>query len=386
VDKKTAAEQVRQIRVSRVVPSFVESQVSYVGTLLAHRKTDVSCEIGGTIEGIYFERGDRVKKGQPLAEVSTSTIRLEVRQAEAALNAAKSQLEKSERGSRPEEIHIAEAALHEARAALLEAGNNFHRIKDLFEMKATSKSQYDAAKRSVDMARARVDSAEHQLELVRQGPRAEDRDAARAGLEQAEAALALTRDRLRKSRLLAPHEGVAAFRKVEEGELIAPGTPVTQVVDLDPMRVRIAVSENHIRYLEKGKTLAFKLDAIPNETFVGVLSFLCPAADSLTRSYAMELTIQSPDPRMADGMTARVEIPITDGKRSVKIPSAWLAEENGNMGVLVAEGGKAVFHQVKLGAYYDQRVEILSGLREGELIITTPSGLKGGDPISYGTP
>jgi multidrug efflux pump subunit AcrA (membrane-fusion protein) len=386
VDKKRATEQVRQVRVSRIASSPVEGQVSYVGTLLANRKTDVSCEIGGTIEGIHFERGDKVRKGQPLAEVSTRTILLEVRQAEAAVASAESQLEKAERGSRPEEIHIAEAGVDEARAGLREADNNFQRINRLFKLKAISQSEYDAAKRGVDMARARMESAGHQLALVRQGPRAEDRDAARAALEQARAALALAKDRLRKSRLLAPHDGVAAFREVEEGELITPGTPVTQVVDLDPMRVRIAVSENHIRFLEKGKTLAVKLDAIPQETFTGLLCFLSPAADPLTRSYAMELTVQRPDPRMADGMSARVEIPIRDEKRAVKIPSAWLTEEDGNMGALVAEDGKAVFRRVKLGAYYDQRVEILSGLKEGELVITTPSGLKGGDPVRYGTP
>lgn len=386
VDKKTAIEQVRQVRVSRIAASPVEGEVSFVGTLLAHRKTDVSSEIGGAIERLHFERGDRVQKGQLMAEVSTRTILLEVRQAEALLEAAKSQLEKAEKGSRPEEIRIAAAALNEARAGLLEAENHFHRVKGLFESKAMSQSEYDSAKRGVDMARARVDSAGHLLELARQGPRAEDRDAARASLEQAKAALALARDRLRKSRLIAPHDGLAAFREVEEGELIAPGTPVTQVVDLGRMRVRIAVSENHIRYLERGKTFVVKLDAIPRETFVGDLSFLSPAADPITRSYPVELTVQRPDPRMADGMTVRVEIPITDGKRSVKIPSAWLAEEDGNMGVLVAEEGRAVFRQVTLGAYYDQRVEILSGLKEGELIITTPSGLRGGDPVNYGTP
>jgi HlyD family secretion protein len=386
MDKKTATEQVRQVRVSRITLSPLEGEVSYVGTLLAHKKTDVSCEIGGTIEGIHFERGDKVLKGQSLAEVSTRTILLEVRQAEAAVASAESQLEKAERGSRPEEIRIAEAGLDEARAGLREADNNFQRIERLFQSKSISQSEYDAAKRNVDMARARMESAGHQLELVRQGPRAEDRDAARAALEQAKAALALANERLRKSRLLAPHDGMAAFREVEEGELITPGTPVTQVVELDPLRVRVAVSENHIRFLEKGQALAVKLDAIPQETFTGVLCFLSPAADPFTRSYAMELTIQKPDPRMADGMSARVEIPIREEKRSVKIPSAWLTEEDGNMGVLVAEEGKAIFRQLKLGAYYDQRVEVLSGLKEGELAITTPSGLKGGDPVSYGTP
>lgn len=386
VDRKTTADRIREVRVSRVEISRLENRVSYVGTLLAWRKTDISSEIGGTIERLHFERGDRVRKGQLLAKVSTRTILLEVRQAEAALEAARSQLEKTERGSRPEEIRIAEAALDEARAGLLEAENHYLRVKGLFESKAMSRSEYDTAKRGVDMARARVHAAEDQLELARQGPRAEDRDSARAALEQARAALALSRDRLRKSRLTAPHDGVAAFRDVEEGELIVPGSPLTRVVDADRMRVRIAVSENHIRHLGSQRAFDVELDAIPGKAFQAVLSFLSPAADPLTRSYPVEMTIEPPDPRMADGMTARVQIPITDARPSVKIPSAWLAEADGRMGVLLAEEGRAVFRRVTLGAYYDQRVEVLTGLSERDLIITTPSGLKAGDPIKYGNP
>jgi multidrug efflux pump subunit AcrA (membrane-fusion protein) len=363
-----------------------ENRVSYVGTLLARKKTDVSSEIGGTIERLHFERGDRVRKGQLLAEVSTSTILLEVRQAEAALKAAESQLQKAERGSRPEEIRIAEASLNEASAGLLEAENHYRRVSGLFQSKAMSQSEYDAAKRGLDMARARVASAGEQLDLARQGPRAEDRDAARASLEQARAALALAKDRLKKSRLVAPNDGVIAFREVEEGQLIAPGTPVTRVVDAERMRVRIAVSENHIRYLREQKILEVHLDAIAGKTFHGRLSFIAPAADPLTHSYPVELMIEAHDPRMADGMTARVQIPMSDIKPSVKIPSAWIAEADGQMGVLVAEEGRAAFRRVTLGAYYDQRVEIVSGLMEQDLIITTPSGLKAGDPIKYGNP
>jgi multidrug efflux pump subunit AcrA (membrane-fusion protein) len=82
-------------------------------------------------------------------------------------------------------------------------------------------------------------------------------------------------------------------------------------------------------------------------------------------------------------MTVRVKFPVVDKKATIKLPSAWLSEENGRIGFYIVKDGKAVFKQVTLGSYYDQRVEILSGLSEKELIITNPSGLKNGDAVKY---
>lgn len=86
---------------------------------------------------------------------------------------------------------------------------------------------------------------------------------------------------------------------------------------------------------------------------------------------------------MADGMTVRVPFPLENDSKAVKVPSAWLSEEDGRIGLFVARDGKAIFKNVKLGAYYDQRVEILSGLAEKELVITNPAGVKSGDAIKY---
>jgi multidrug efflux pump subunit AcrA (membrane-fusion protein) len=82
-------------------------------------------------------------------------------------------------------------------------------------------------------------------------------------------------------------------------------------------------------------------------------------------------------------MTVRVRFPVADKKKAVKVPSAWLSEENGKIGLYLAKNGKARFKEVVLGSYYDQRVEILSGLSDKELVITNPAGLKSGDPVRY---
>ena len=381
--EKPQVKTAKKVHLMTVTASSPRGYIEYVGLLTAHRKADIACETGGTIEKLYFEKGDRVKEGQILAKISTSSILLGVRQAEMAVEAARSQLEKVERGSRPEEISMAEAVLREAQAALLEAEKNFNRIKELNESGAASQSELDAVKSRLDMARAKVDSARQQLILARQGPRIEDRKAARANLREAEAALALARDRLRKSKLTSPTDGIIVFRDVEEGEVIVvpPVKILTRVIDMSSIKIKISVGENDIRVFDKQKVFEFTIDAFPGETFSAHFFFRSPAADPVTRSFPVELIMDNPDPRMADGMTARVKLPILEEKKTVKIPSAWLSEEDGEIGIYVANNGRAEFREVTLGAYYDQRVEILSGLNEKDLIITNPAGIRNGDLI-----
>ncbi|MFH1350210.1 MAG: efflux RND transporter periplasmic adaptor subunit [Pseudomonadota bacterium] len=382
-DDKNPPKEIKSVKVSPVSATPLRGSLEYVGTLSAHRKVNVATEIGGTIEKLFFEKGDRVKEGDPLVEISTSSYLLQVRKAEAALAMVKSELNKTEKGSRPEEIRIAMAAVEHAEATLSEAGKNFKRIKDLHGYHAVANSEYDSAKRAVETASAALQSSREQLELAKQGPRVEDREAARAGFDQAQSALEIAKDHLSKSRLLSPCEGIIAFRKVEEGEVVGPGTVITQVVDNRRMKINLSVSEKDISLFSKGKTFPFFVDAIPGEEFGCQLIFLSPAAELATRSFPLELSVDEPDSRMADGMTIRVRFPFFDQKKITKVPTAWLWEEDGHMGLFVFEDGKAVFRKTRLGSYYENRVEILSGVSDQDLVITNPAGLKTGDAIKY---
>ena len=172
---------------------------------------------------------------------------------------------------------------------------------------------------------------------------------------------------------------------MEEGEVIIvpPVTIITQVVDLERMKINVSVGEKDINILTKQKVFEFTIDAIPHETFSCRLYFRSPTAEPATRSFPVEFMVEKPDSRMVDGMTARVEFPLVDEGKKIKVPSAWLSEENGNIGLFVVSDGKALFKKVALGSYYDQRVEILSGLSDQELVITNPAGLKSGDAVQY---
>ena len=381
LDKKEASPEQRRVNISPVSASLPTGNIEYVGVLTARRKVKISSELGGIIEGLYFEKGEKVTAGKLLAKIGTSSVRLQVREAEAAVDAAGSVLKKMERGSRPQEIHIATSALNEAEAALFEAEKNYKRIKELHNIKAISGSSYDAAERQVGTAKARMDSAKQQLVLALKGPRIEDIKGARAALAQAEAALALTKNRLKKSILRTPCDGIIAFRNVEEGEVIGVGTPITEIVELEKLKINLSLGEKDIHILKNHQNFGFSVDAIPGEEFSSRVFFLSPTADKATRSFPLELIVDKTDPRMADGMTVRVKFPVVGGKKSIKVPSAWLSEEEGKIGLYVAKGGKALFKKVTLGAYYDNRVEILTGLGDKDLVITNPAGLKSGEAV-----
>lgn len=381
VDKKEASPKQRLVNISPVSASLPTGNIEYVGVLTARRKVKISSELGGIIEGLYFEKGEKVAAGKLLAEIGTSSVRLQVREAEAGVDAARSVLNKMERGSRPQDIQIATSALKEAEAALFEAEKNYKRIKELHNIKAISGSSYDAAERQVATAKARMETAKQQLILALKGPRIEDINGARATLAQAEAALALTKNRLTKSMLRAPCDGIIAFRNVEVGEVIGVGTPITEVVELEKLKIKLSLGEKDIHILKNHKRFGFSVDAIPGEEFSSRVFFLSPTADRATRSFPLELMVDKADPRMADGMTVRVKFPVVGGKKSIKVPSAWLSEEEGKIGFYVAKDGKALFKKVTLGAYYDNRVEILTGLGDKDQVITNPAGLKSGDSV-----
>jgi len=381
-EAKPARDEVKRVKVAVIRAEPVESRVEVLGTLQARLKVDVATEFGGTVERIDFDRGDRVSSGQVLAEVGTASVELEVRQAEAAVAVAASEMEKVETGSRPEEIRIAEAALDQARARLREAERHFDRIRDLSGKNAVSDSEYDTASRSLDAARADVASARESLALAEQGPRSEDRRAARARHRQAAAALDVARDRLRKSRIRTPCDGIASFRRVEVGEVVPPGTVLTTIADTSRMKIRASVAERDLPLLEEGGLYRFSVDAVKGAAFSCRLVFVSPTGDSATRSFPVELLVEDHDPRMADGMTARVVFPLKHPLTRIRVPSAWLAEENGRIGLLVAEKERLRFQPVELGDYYERFVEIRSGLKEGERVVTAPAGLRHGDSVT----
>ncbi|MBN2560026.1 MAG: efflux RND transporter periplasmic adaptor subunit [Phycisphaerae bacterium] len=332
---------------------------------------EVSFKIAGRVDRRLVSEGELVASGDLVAELDSSDLEAEgaIRRAElgvveaalaeleagsrpeeiagaaAALEEAQAYLAELEAGSRPQEIAVAEAALARTRAELIDAETNYARLSRLHEEQVAADQEFDTARAVYGAAQARVQEAEEQLKLVREGPRKEQIARARAAVaqarerfklvelgprqevigqararvEQAKAALALAETRLGYATLSAPLSGIVLSENVEPGEYVAPGTPVVTVGDLEHVWVRAYINETDLGRVKVGQQVRVTTDTYPDKSYEGRVSFIASEAEFTPKNvqttkeriklvYRIKVDIPNPDMELKPGMPADAEI------------------------------------------------------------------------------
>lgn len=201
-----------------------------------------------------------------------------------------------------------------------------------------------------------------------------------------EATLALRRRQLRDTKILAPFEGIVGIRLVSPGQVISRNTPLTYLVDLDPVKVEISVPERFLGTIQVGQTLDLKVAAWPDEVFTGTVFFIAPFVDPDTRTALIKARVDNPDLRLKPGMFASLELSLKVRENSIVIPEVAVNQvlEGNRANIMIVDADKkAQVRQVKIGLRLESKVEIAEGLEPGELVIV--EGLQktfpGGDVV-----
>ncbi|MFN2441981.1 MAG: HlyD family secretion protein [Thermoanaerobaculia bacterium] len=286
------------------------------GTVEATEAT-LAFETGGRIEGIAVREGERVEAGQILARLDSAEIAARADQADARRASAAAQLEELRRGSRPEEVAQAVAAVAEARERLADARRDREKAATLEAGGAISPEALEKARSHEGVAAARVRQAEEQLALVRQGPRAERIAAAEAGVAEADAAVAAAEAATARTALSAPHSGVVTTRHREPNEVVAPGQPVLTVMNPADRWVRIFVPENRIGAISLGSPAEIRSDTFPERRYQGEVVFISPEAEFTPKS------VQTPEERVRLVYAVKVRI---DGDSAMELKPGMPAD------------------------------------------------------------
>jgi RND family efflux transporter MFP subunit len=311
------------------VPNWVEA----VGTVRATQTSQVSSQMIGNIVQILAQEGDRVQDGQVLAILDDAQPRAAMEQVTAAVIAAE------------REISAADSDLTLAAATL-------KRYQQLYEKKSVSPQEFDEIK-------ARHQSAESRHDIARAGE-----SQANAGLTQARTSLAYTRIR-------APFAGVVTEKKVEIGTLASPGLPMFTIEDTRRYRLEVTVDESELRTVLMGQVSPVTIDALGNVQLSGKVVQIIPAADVTSRSFLVKVELPA-DTRLRSGLFGRANFP--RGERSaLLIPSHSLVTRGQLQGVYVLDTSQiAGLRYVSIGKFAGEQVEILSGLQEGEKLVSAP--------------
>ena len=391
-----------EVEVEAVERRYLEAIVSAPGTIVPQLTVDISANTMGRVTRLEFDEGQRVGIGDFLLEIDPETLRAAVDRGEAALQASRS----SQRQ--------AEVAVDTARVNLELARDNLERQEHLWELRLVSREAYERALNDVALRETELQARE--VEVATQAQR----------IRQEEANLESARYELTKVTITAPISGVVTRRNIEEGETVVVGTMNNQgtvlatIADLSVIEAEVEVDETDIPSVELGQIASVTIDAFPDDEFSGVVTEIGNSpiqpvgaagggAGTQATTFKVVVTLDEAIPGVRPGFTCTADIttairpdslaipiqastvrevvldangnvvPQESGPRSRSVvsaaeaaePSAGETEEELE-GVFVARQGRAVFVPVDTGIAGERYFEALSGVAEGDLIVTGP--------------
>ena len=318
-----ALAQVPVLETYRLEARPFQPRTSIIGLLEPRREVEIFAETNGRVMEIGADEFDAVSAGQMLARIDPLLAKAAVNRAEAAIARAKSQ------------------------GVLARA--NLARNQGLTKVDVSSRAALDEAENSSRQARA-------------------------ARLE-AEAALAEAMDRLAKTVIASPFEGVLRNFRVETGEYLRPGERVAELLDVDALRIRISLTDRQIVSVLPGTLTALQVDARPGEVFGGQVISVAGAADPLSRKFPLLVEVDNSAGRLLPGMVVRVDLRLGESRELMALPLDTVLNEFGLKHVFVVEsdpesGWRTVKRRVETRPipFRPTELEVVAGLAEGELV------------------
>ena len=358
-DGGQAPEAAIPVKVAKVRRIHTAQTVPVSGSVVSWRDpSNVAFAVSGKVVEAGPREGDPVRKGQVLARIDPADYTLAVEAAEAQVAAARAVLEKAESPARPE-------VLEQARIAFERAGDEYRRMKQLYDSKSLAPNDFHKFE-------AAYEAAGQQYKQAQAGAQKEDRAQARAVYDQAVAAGGMARKHLEDATLRSPESGFVSSRSVQVGEMASPGRPVFQIVELDPVEITVGVPETDIHLVRLGQAAAVQVPASPGEAFEGIVRLINVAADPTTRTYMVRIRVPNPKHTLRVGMIAEAQIRSDRMLDAMTLPGESVVHDpQGAVVVFVyfPEQKRVYAKRVETGTVYGREIQIKSGLEGDESIV-----------------
>ncbi|HXN46493.1 MAG TPA: efflux RND transporter periplasmic adaptor subunit [Bryobacteraceae bacterium] len=343
--------------------------------------TPIHAERAGLVERLAVHRGQAVRKGDLIAELTSGDARAEVAAGEAALAEARAQLETVLHGGTAQaKVDIANEI---ARNQLdLEAAQRDYEITKRLAAKqaATGQDLVDAGQR-VERIKEVIAGLEKKRVALVDVP---DRASAGAKVHEAEATLEQARLKLERSAIRAPMNGTVYDLPIRQGAFLNAGDPVASVGDVEKLQVRIQVDEPELGRVGVGMPVTVTWDALPGRQWQGTVEKMPTEVTPVgTRQVGVALaTIDNPDLKLVPGTNVNVEVTSQVVAAGLTIPKEAIRTEGGKTGVYLLRDGRVEWRPIQLGASSITRAVVLTGLAERDQVaLRTERPLHNGQPV-----
>jgi RND family efflux transporter MFP subunit len=319
------------VNVAKATKQDIAKEVSFSGMVRGKNEVYIMPKASARVTAILVHPGDRVSAGQTLITLDPTDYQAAVKQAEAALAMA-------EAGKKANDI--------QAEAARL----NYERMKELHQAGAVSDQQLEAA--------------QSQYEALTSG-------SVEAGVEQARAALQSAQNQLNHCNITSPITGMVGSINLSLGDMANPASYAAIVSDTSRLEIELLISESDIPFVQSGSTARVYLRAVGSAPFTGIIESVAAVADPVSKNYSVKVGLDNTDNSIKSGMFAEVVIDTARKENVLCVPSNAIVPKGGRTVVYaVDEESRAREKEVEIGIQNTHNVEIVTGITEGETIIT----------------
>ncbi len=400
------------VQTGKVAKQDISSQVTASGQIKPKTLVNVGANAMGRIVRLFVKEGDKVKKGQVLAQLENVQSAADVEMTRATLSSSQTDAVAAEAA-----LNTAQAQLKSSTADLSRAKLDYERAEGLYKDQLISKADYDTKKAAYEVA-----DAVHAQDVARVAQNKAQVDSAHGRVAQSRAQLVRMNDVLSKTTYTAPFDGTVTNLPVHEGETVvmgiqnSPGSTLMTVADMGVITAEVQVDETDIVNVKLDQPAEVTIDALPNQTFkgkvteigdnaiirsTGVSTSQSTGGTQEAKDFKVVVTLLDPPANLRPGLSATakittgtahdaVAIPIqaltvrdkndleADAKKKSKpadknAPAAATSAKKENtdvQGVFVVKDNKVEFHPVETGLTGATEIEIKKGLNDGDTIVT----------------
>jgi RND family efflux transporter MFP subunit len=316
-EKKAEPERLVNVRVWTAEMKKVQPYLETTGTLKADEEVAVSSEVDGIVRKIKVNEGSPVNKGTLLVEINEIDYMLDWKRSESALK--------------------------QAGANLDNAKAEYKRKDALYKEELITRQQFDDIRTKLALAEAELD--------------------------RAKATLQTSKEKLSRTKVYSPLRGAVKEKKVSVGDYVRNGTPLLQLIKIDPLKLSFTISEKDVAGLKIGQEVVFTVDAFTGKQFKGKVSLIYPNVEERTRTLQAEAIVPNANHMLKPGYFARIQIFTEAARNTVIVPITALLYDSSTIRIFVVNGNKAQERIIKTGNKYGEYVEILEGLKEKEQVV-----------------
>ena len=343
-----------------------------------HKQT-IYVEGTGKVVTISVDVGDAVLQGDLLLSLEKEDLALQLKDAEAKIDAAKAQLEGTALKNYANQIEQAEAAVGQAENTFQSAKRTLENVKLLYEAEALSKKEFEDAQDMYDSALAVLNFKKLQLKDVKQGAPLYLKESYDAQLEQAIIYRDTILRNIQKQDVRAPIDGVVLEKLIDENAPALSSTPAFVIGDITSLELEAEVLADDAGKVKPGDAVEISGKAIGDAILYGKVKKIAPAAKTVTSSLGVNqkrvpVTIEIEDITglVKPGYDLDIRIITAIKKDIIKVPDSAVFDYTSGSAVFVVENGKAVLRTVTKGIESGDDIEIQEGLSEGDVLLVKP--------------